>query len=908
MSDRQLPSHKSPFPNEILSQFARIRLIAMDLDGTLLLSNKSSLPFNVSSLAAKLNRPKYDVRTIIATGRTLNGSNTLIDKLVQGKDTPVILYNGAVIMAKNGEILSRKLLSREALCVLATMPARYPVKVIAYAIASDKVSPIEYAYGWSSIDRPRLDYNDMKISWLQQNDFDVFVQPSVVVLHYNNPAIVPHICKILDLLAGVVYTFGSNYIEICPREATKGRALEFVANALRLDRSQVLAMGDNNNDVTMLKWAGIGVAVGNASLKAKSSSDYIANFSVEVGAMEVLLLVREAIDLSSKSVSNMKTHNELAGSDHTSTAFPFILSHHTTHHLLTYEDVMSSISAESRYCLDPDTLALASQFGLLPKYCDSSGTEYFLNDDYFRLSGIGLSISKTVDRDKVWYSIRFGNGHTITGVSRDCFKVPAFIPSLVNLMSYSSIISDYSGESSLTFEFLCNSTLHTHSLDLLHFAFRQANRINMSDAEQLNAYLNPPQYMGSKRALCSFLVESISSILSSDGIIVDLMCGSGVASNAFSKFWTTYASDAQEFCQYLASIQGSGFDSASADGALTTIMRCFYLHFETLKSLIPASIDEETEILCSEANDILRTRYDLFIKDFPTIANNLASNDWNPASEVENRVFAQNRYPYCLFTSYFSNSYFGVRQSLEIDSLRFAIDQLDNAYVKKWALGALVSSVSCNGTTYGGHFAQPKVKNVRSISKKALSDLLVTRSRSIVHDFVSRFLSISASSESKSLPVHTVDGPWENSLNLLGNVLPSSNVVVYLDPPYTREEYSRYYHVLETLVKYNYPSCSGSGLTPHPIERFSSKFFTRDSNAVCNVLHDIISRVLSLGWSCAWSYSNTASANIVNVIKSVSSQHSCNIKSFSTPAVHKSHGGAKHKDVVEFLVIFVPSE
>jgi len=220
----------------------------------------------------------------------------------------------------------------------------------------------------------------------------------------------------------------------------------------------------------------------------------------------------------------------------------------------------------------------------------------------------------------------------------------------------------------------------------------------------------------------------------------------------------------------------------------------------------------------------------------------------------------------------------------------------------------LVSSVSCNGTTYGGHFAQPKVKNVRSISKKALSDLLVTRSRSIVHDFVSRFLSISASSESKSLPVHTVDGPWENSLNLLGNVLPSSNVVVYLDPPYTREEYSRYYHVLETLVKYNYPSCSGSGLTPHPIERFSSKFFTRDSNAVCNVLHDIISRVLSLGWSCAWSYSNTASANIVNVIKSVSSQHSCNIKSFSTPAVHKSHGGAKHKDVVEFLVIFVPSE
>ncbi len=65
-------------------------------------------------------------------------------------------------------------------------------------------------------------------------------------------------------------------IELIPPHISKGSALSIVANYYGISRQEVLAIGDQDNDVEMLAWAGLSVAMGNASDKAKAEADVIA--------------------------------------------------------------------------------------------------------------------------------------------------------------------------------------------------------------------------------------------------------------------------------------------------------------------------------------------------------------------------------------------------------------------------------------------------------------------------------------------------------------------------------------------------------------------------------------------------------------------------------------------------------
>lgn len=95
-------------------------------------------------------------------------------------------------------------------------------------------------------------------------------------------------------------------------------------------------------------------------------------------------------------------------------------------------------------------------------------------------------------------------------------------------------------------------------------------------------------------------------------------------------------------------------------------------------------------------------------------------------------------------------------------------------------------------------------------------------------EFSKRFLSLGEQSEKCSHEIKMVDGPWKAALEKIGR-LDLTDSVVYLDAPYKREEYSRYYHALETMVKYDYPSSENKGhiCSKSKGERFATEFFTK---------------------------------------------------------------------------------
>lgn len=85
-----------------------------------------------------------------------------------------------------------------------------------------------------------------------------------------------------------VTTSGINFVEITPAGADKGSALARLCAKLDIDRTEVIAFGDNHNDLTMLEWAGRGVAMGNAEPEVKSIANETTLTNSEFGVAVVL--------------------------------------------------------------------------------------------------------------------------------------------------------------------------------------------------------------------------------------------------------------------------------------------------------------------------------------------------------------------------------------------------------------------------------------------------------------------------------------------------------------------------------------------------------------------------------------------------------------------------------------------
>lgn len=487
---------------------------------------------------------------------------------------------------------------------------------------------------------------------------------------------------------------------------------------------------------------------------------------------------------------------------------------------------------------------------------------------------------------------------------------PAFYAAARNLISIAHSFESENLEENTSIPYFTPTRVYTSSSGVGKYIDEQRARAKCVESTNASQFANSAYYMGSKRVLGGFLVEAISSVLPKDGVVVDLMCGSGAGSGAFSKFWKTLASDAQEFCRFLAVVQGGGFSTKKAESLLRRILPVGRDHASELRSQLSTFLDWEDKIFHSDVGTNSLEDYSSFIDTFPTYPDGIPYAGWNPIREVEKRRQNPILHPYCLFTAYFANIYFGLRQCVEIDSLRFAIEQIEDKYERQWALGALVATLSALGTSYAGHFAQPLIKNSKDLNLKNLTEIIEKRAYSIMHEFSVRLLNLAEESEKSPRPIEVVPGPWPEALLALDSLLDDEPVVVYLDAPYKREEYSRYYHVLETVISYLYPACIGSGKIPdkHKGERFQSEFFTKNELLLTRAFVNVITEILKRGWICAWSYSDSGDASIVAVVKEVREIMRFNAKSYVTPFEHKSQGGKRPKKIKEYLILLMPRD
>src|SRR5438876_11636593 len=103
----------------------------------------------------------------------------------------------------------------------------------------------------------------------------------------------PDLLAVRDRIARLPISINSvcsedTFLEILPQGSSKGAALEFVAQHLGIPLSEIIAVGDNLNDLEMIRTAGLGVAMGNAPPELRAQAGYVTSTNDEGGLAEVI--------------------------------------------------------------------------------------------------------------------------------------------------------------------------------------------------------------------------------------------------------------------------------------------------------------------------------------------------------------------------------------------------------------------------------------------------------------------------------------------------------------------------------------------------------------------------------------------------------------------------------------------
>ncbi|HHV10278.1 MAG TPA: hypothetical protein GXX75_08385, partial [Clostridiales bacterium] len=149
---------------------------------------------------------------------------------------------------------------------------------------------------------------------------------------------------------------------------------------------------------------------------------------------------------------------------------------------------------------------------------------------------------------------------------------------------------------------LLGTTIVTTDLGIRRYIENAIFRKHQLDKIKHSNFANSSSYMGSKKKIVGFVLESILPHLTDESVFLDIMCGSGAVSNALAQMGNVYASDAQDFCRLLAKIQGKGFNSDKAKLLLKNIYKDYNDNLNELQHECGSALEAEDSIFHMDLN------------------------------------------------------------------------------------------------------------------------------------------------------------------------------------------------------------------------------------------------------------------------------------------------------------------
>lgn len=304
-------------------------------------------------------------------------------------------------------------------------------------------------------------------------------------------------------------------------------------------------------------------------------------------------------------------------------------------------------------------------------------------------------------------------------------------------------------------------------------------------------------YMGTKRVLAPKVAELVAEC--PNGPLLDIfsgLCAVGTSVGASRGVWSN---DLQHFAWNVAkAFFTSSTLPPTPDDAGDQCLSYFKKNRDALEGLLLTHIKKEDAALTSTDCGLIGSVQASF-PYLPEFHGEIGRQDLADSSD---------RFPYRLFSLTYSGTYLGLSQCIAVDSLKYAFDALLRegevcADLHRWMTLALCQAISkCSTST--GHFAQFLTPNTNNRTRFAAQ-----RRRSIWNEWRSALGGMS--------PIGTRTWRGRNrayqmdALELLSSLKEQKArpSVVYADPPYSSDQYSRYYHLYETVFMYDYPKTTG---------------------------------------------------------------------------------------------------
>lgn len=274
-----------------------IELIAIDLDGTLLTPERK-----ISSKVKetiKLAKTK-GIKVVICTGRPLPGVNSILEALnLEEEGDYVITYNGALVQqSHDGKAIAHHTLSFEDFLKIEDMSRQvgshcHTIDEKYIYTANKDISPYSVRESFLV---------NMPIRFRTVEEMDPTIEISKMMMIDEPDVLDAAIAKFPKDFYDDYTVLKSEpfYLEVLNKSASKGQALKDLAQILSIPRENIMAIGDNENDIDMIEYAGVGVGMGNAIASVKEVSDYITDTNELDGVATAI----EAIAFDNVSIDN----------------------------------------------------------------------------------------------------------------------------------------------------------------------------------------------------------------------------------------------------------------------------------------------------------------------------------------------------------------------------------------------------------------------------------------------------------------------------------------------------------------------------------------------------------------------------------------------------------------------------
>jgi len=255
--------------------FMLTRLLAIDIDGTLLTGERIPHPENV---AAFDRAAQAGIQVVLASGRIALSIRDFNQKL--GLNGPMICCNGGHVQLANGEDIVHATLDQDAVDITLAYVAEAGVHVNAYT------KDLLYFNGesqWAEMYRQRVRIirpdvvSSDEIRKMNLLKLILIDEPKNIPIHRREME------KRLNLKSAALTESEPEYLEVLSPNANKGLGLKALSEALGLQQGETAAIGDYLNDIEMIQWAGVGAAMGNALPEVKQAANLVVPTNEEAG-------------------------------------------------------------------------------------------------------------------------------------------------------------------------------------------------------------------------------------------------------------------------------------------------------------------------------------------------------------------------------------------------------------------------------------------------------------------------------------------------------------------------------------------------------------------------------------------------------------------------------------------------